>query len=220
LTRDVRPGPDPGIPGYYNYELFGQTLSAVAGDRAFFLADDGAAGEEPWVSDGTEAGTVLLRDVFPGARSSEIRWLTAVGGRRVFFVAEDGVHGRELWTSDGTANGTVLVADLVPGPGSSLPDQLFAAGERVYFAAHTPAHGRELWRSDGTPEGTVRVTDLAPGPLPSSPMALTLASGAWLWFAATDGVTGFEPYRMKVPGTIFEDGFEAGDFSAWSTTAQ
>jgi hypothetical protein len=47
-------------------------------------------------------------------------------------------------------------------------------------------------------------------------MALTLSAGAWLWFVATDGVTGFELYRLAVPGTIFEDGFETGDTGAWS----
>ena len=196
LTRDVRPGPGSGIPGYFTYELFGQTVSTVAGDKAFFLADDGVAGEELWVSDGTEAGTFLLRDVFPGARSSEIRWLTAAG-KRVYFVAEDGVHGRELWNSDGTPGGTALVADLVPGSGSSLPDQLAAAEGRLYFTAHTPAHGREPWVSDGTAAGTVRLDDIAPGPLPSSPLSFTRA-GDWLYFAATDAVSGFELWRLPL----------------------
>jgi len=219
LLADVEPGAAGGVPRWPGYPPIGEMPAATAAGHAFFLAGSAATGEELWVSDGTPGGTDLLRDVLPGPRSSEIRWLTAAG-EKVFFVADDGVHGREPWVSDGSPDGTRLLADLVPGPGSSVPAELTAAGERVYFAAHAPGHGRELWRSDGTPAGTVRVTDIAPGPLPSSPMALTLSSGSWLWFVANDGVTGFEPYRLAVPGTIFEDGFEGGDTSGWSATVQ
>jgi ELWxxDGT repeat protein len=216
LLADAEPGPGDGVARVPDYPVLGKRPGAAAGGRGFFLAGDAATGEELWSSDGTPGGTGPLRDVFPGPRSSEVRWLTAAGDR-VFFVADDGVHGREPWTSDGTRVGTRLLADLVPGPGSSLPAELTAVADRVYFAAHTPGHGRELWVADGTPGGTRRLTDLAPGPLPSSPMALTV-SGGWLWFVATDGVTGFEPYRLGLPGTIFADSFESGDTGAWSAS--
>src|SRR5690606_4897163 len=40
------------------------------GARVFFSATTIAAGPEPWISDGTAAGTVLLRDVKPGFSGS------------------------------------------------------------------------------------------------------------------------------------------------------
>jgi ELWxxDGT repeat protein len=218
LLADVEPGAAGGVPPGPGYAPVGQIPAASAGGRAFFLAGAAATGEELWSSDGTPGGTALLADVFPGPRSSEIRWLTAAG-ERAFFVADDGVHGREPWVSDGTPEGTHLLTDLVPGSGSSSPAELTAIGDRVYFAAHSPAHGRELWRSDGTAGGTVRVTDIAPGPIPSSPMALTVSNVA-VWFVATDAVTGFELYRLPVAGTLFADGFEGGDTSVWSATEQ
>src|SRR5262245_35420111 len=79
-------------------------------DRLFFVAEDGIHGRELFVSDGTTAGTALVKDIFPGPTSSQIRFLTPFGNR-VVFTADDGAHGFELWITDGTASGTNLVKD-------------------------------------------------------------------------------------------------------------
>src|SRR6185503_18015868 len=85
------------------------SLTAVPGagfapGKLFFTADDGSTGEELWVSDGTLAGTVRVKDINPGAASSNPGALTAVG-TVLFFAADNGVNGRELWKSDGTTLG-------------------------------------------------------------------------------------------------------------------
>ena len=38
----------------------------MSGATLFFTADDGIHGRELWKSDGTEAGTVLVKDIDPG----------------------------------------------------------------------------------------------------------------------------------------------------------
>ena len=116
----------------------------VAGSRLFFAARDGVHGIELWVTDGTELGTVLVRDIAPGAASSQPAWIAAAGNR-VFFAANDGASGSELWESDGTAAGTRRVQDIAPGASSSNPEELTVSGGRLYFAASDGIHGEEPW---------------------------------------------------------------------------
>jgi uncharacterized repeat protein (TIGR01451 family) len=195
LVKDILPGAGDGIDlTYDNGDVdLGQEWAALGG-KVFFAATDGIAGREPWVSDGTAAGTIPLGDLLPGAGGSEPLWATAAAGR-VFFVADDGVHGRELWVTDGTPASTALLMDIEPGAGSSLPSELTAVGRVLLFSAWDAAHGRELWVSDGTAAGTARVQDIAPGALSSSPLGIIL-SGVKVDFVANDNTHGFELWTL------------------------
>ncbi|MFO1055137.1 MAG: ELWxxDGT repeat protein [Planctomycetota bacterium] len=164
---------------------------AVVGGRVVFNALLPAYGSEPCASDGTMAGTVVLRDIYPGASTSISQQFTTVGPR-VFFTAYEPTHGTELWSTDGTSAGTSLVADLEPGSASSAPYALIAHNAAVWFAASTAAAGTELWTSNGTAAGTVLVADFRAGTGGSAPTALTSVAGS-LWLSADDGVHGFEP---------------------------
>ena len=93
----------------------------VVGDTLYFTADDGVNGRELWKSDGTEAGTLMVKDILvvdkrfpePGV-SSYPSWLTDVAGT-LYFATFDDPRGGELWKSDGTKAGTVMVKDINPG---------------------------------------------------------------------------------------------------------
>jgi ELWxxDGT repeat protein len=168
--------------------------AAAVGDRLVFMGSDPSGGREPWVSDGTVAGTHRLVDLVAGSDSSDPRWFVGAGDR-AFFVADDGQNGRELWVSDGTAIGTRLVTDIVAGGDSSRPRNLAAFGSKVLFNAWHPDFGVEAWVSDGTPEGTFRWSDIAAGPLSSSPLEFA-AAGDHVYFAANDHATGFEVWAV------------------------
>jgi ELWxxDGT repeat protein len=127
-------------------------LLPLGDGRMLFVGVSPETGAEPWVTDGTPAGTALLRDVYPGPTSGYSLVETyAVGmdrvsvGGGVVFVARDETHGVELWWTDGTADGTHLVRDIWPGGQSSRPQHLTRELDRVYFSADDGKTGRELW---------------------------------------------------------------------------
>lgn len=190
--------------------LFFTSLVAELDGIGYFFSDDGIHGRELWRTDGTEAGTWMVRDVCPGQctglRSVE---LTPFQGR-LYFSADDGVHGQELWRTDGTFDGTELVADALPGGGGSNPDWLTVLGDRLLFSARGE-EGRALWATDGTPAGTEQVLAFNPGGTSEAGSFVVWKGAAWfvardaahgpeLW--TTDGTTGGTHLVKDVwPGT-------------------
>lgn len=167
------------------------------GDRVLFTAATGAAGREPWVTDGTVAGTFMLADVRPGSAGSMsggfARW-----GDRAVFVANDGSHGPEPWITDGTSAGTRLIADINPAEGSS-PSWFSPAGGLLYFQANDGRTGDELWVTDGTAAGTRLVADMVSGSGSSYPRRKGWLGSRFVVFM-DDGVHGVEAMRIDSPG--------------------
>jgi trimeric autotransporter adhesin len=191
---------DPAAPGPRN--PFGLT---VFQDAVWFFTGTGDPRDslgEPfalWRSDGTAAGTRLIKTVsLPRAEYEFLPPLLTPVGDTLFFRADDGVHGSELWKTDGTTEGTVLVEDIAPGPANAHPTAFAASGGKLWFAATDGVHGLELWESDGTAAGTRLVEDIFPGPSPSAPQQLTAVPGK-LFFAANDGVHGQELWLQTTP---------------------
>ncbi len=171
---------------------------AVSGTTLYFLGTTPGEGEELWKSDGTEAGTVLVKDIRPGPSGSlqPWYWSTGTAGGLFFFPADDGTTGLELWRTDGTPEGTGLVADLFPGPEGSDPYCLGEVGGRLVFGAKGGSRGRDVWATDGTGEGTVLLHDFPEPPefYPSGVLGLGMLGGL-LYFVATDPQDGTALWR-------------------------
>ena len=173
----------------------------VVGGFFFFAADadgSGSTGQrfdtELWKSDGTETGTVRVKDINPTGHSFPENMLAI--GNVIYFVANDGTHGKELWKSDGTAAGTSLVKDIFSGAENSDPSYLTEFNGDLYFSANDGIHGVELWKSDGTAAGTVQVKDIRNGASGSDPSYLQQLNGQ-LYFSADDGVNGRELWKSN-----------------------
>ncbi|QDT72038.1 hypothetical protein I41_12040 [Lacipirellula limnantheis] len=187
------------------------------GSVTFFTATTATHGRELWKSDGTAAGTTLVKDI-GGLPIAFPRYLTNVGGT-LYFSAADGATGEELWKSDGTAAGTTLVKDIRAGASSSAsPSSLTNVGGTLYFRATNDARVEELWKSDGTAAGTLPVRLADNSPL-YSPRAMAVAADR-LFITGTRPDVGAELFSLSLsapaPGDYDGDSLVDGaDFLLW-----
>ena len=126
-------------------------LTAV-GQQLFFVADD-VHGTELWRSDGTGAGTRMVRDIRPSTITAAPHNLIDAGGHLLFLADDDGLYGPELWISDGTEAGTRLFVERPSSPAWAIFGSL---GHRLLFQ-QSPSMPR-LWATDGTAAGTMPLT--------------------------------------------------------------
>lgn len=133
---------------------------AVLAGQLYFNGYDNVYGGEPYVTDGTEAGTHVIKNIYPdqvnikygsGSRSF------TVFNNKVYFAATDANYGEELYATDGTDAGTFLVKDFTPGAIGSMPSQLIVFNGSLYISCQ---QSRQLWKSNGTEAGTVIVSYL------------------------------------------------------------
>ncbi len=163
LVKDIVTGPT---------SSFGVDSSELTSTGTYLLFDvkTAAQGNELWKSDGTAAGTVLLKDIFPGVGSSNPSKFYPFKSNLELFAATDDTHGEEIWVTDGTSGGTRLLKDINPGrdsstyirteiaPGFSYPYPVFESfhlfNNHLFFMANDGVHGSAIWVTDGTTANT------------------------------------------------------------------
>jgi ELWxxDGT repeat protein len=132
----------------------------VNATQFMFLLQDNVNGAEPWISDGTAAGTFVI-NIAPGRLDASVgqaggAWLN----NKAYFQAENATSGLELFATDGTAAGTTLVKNINTTTGTnyhnvnSRPFDFFSTNDKIYFKADNGIVGDEIWVSDGTAAGT------------------------------------------------------------------
>lgn len=150
--------------------------------KLIFTAKNTTEGFELWESDGTSAGTKILKDINPGKdHGYPGRFIPY--NNKLYFNAFDGVS-EELWCTDGTAVGTIKVSNM-NYLGAVIMD-LSVLNNNLYYTA-TNANGRSLYKSDGTPTGTIHLTSL--NAITGYPQVYTKPAviGNKLYFATAEG---------------------------------
>ena len=169
----------------YSNSLNDLKPSLTIGNITYFYASHHHFGIELWRTDGTAAGTFMLKELSAGyVNNNASKELAELNGK-VIFVGIDEDYGSELFITDGTKAGTQLLKDINPGALSSSPRHFYVWNGYLYFAAQTSDYGRELWRSNGTSAGTTLFKDLNPGTESSLPSGFTSFQNKLYFFATT-----------------------------------
>ncbi|WP_221393629.1 malectin domain-containing carbohydrate-binding protein [Dyadobacter sp. NIV53] len=156
-------------PTYYSqtnvlYKTDGKSITALTngqteirdpfaiGTKVYFATNDAL-----WITDGTVAGTMLLKNIHvnDGRDDPQRAGFTNLNGT-LFFSASTGIQS-EIWKSDGTAAGTVQVTNLNATSRVDQIESIIVAGNHLVFGSSDP--GGKLWKSDGTATGTVVLAD-------------------------------------------------------------
>jgi ELWxxDGT repeat protein len=160
--------PQPVLVGDYspgtNALEFAPGGIARVGNLLYFVGYDPQHGAEPWVSDGTVAGTRLLADLCPGTCRSLSHDFKALGDK-VVFLTLDAAYAV-------TGGQVVELARHLYQPRGAV-----ALGGIVYF--QTGLGGAEaMWRTDGTVAGTRPSPDFCIGePYCLEPIDYTAVNG-------------------------------------------
>lgn len=163
----------------------------VYNDSLWFVDHNGIAGNEFWVSDGTQQGSRLFFDLRPGGGGSD-PYNTHIFNNKLIFVASDLAGHDFLYSMDGTDSTITKIEGYFNSSGSA-PDEWIIFNDRMIFVWDSAAVGEELWISDGTPEGTHLLKDIRPGTGDSEPTEFVIYNNH-LYFSADDG-TGREIWK-------------------------
>src|SRR5690554_5537903 len=96
----------PNSDGFYGIESLTPTSEFV-----FFTLDESNIRKKLWRTDGTEAGTMMVKDIDPTNNINyEPNPITLIALNDIlYFKAGNTVAGNELWKSNGTPEGTSMV---------------------------------------------------------------------------------------------------------------
>jgi len=209
---------------YYYYYYYGYNYySYLAGDTLTFSTYDAANGWTLLRTDGSAAGTALLKSGYNGVPT----YFTPVGDI-VFFVASQPATGYELWRTDGE-----VAAQQAPEP--PAPPSFTSPTEPASGSSFTWAAGKTLtlelsaFDPNEDDDVTLRALSLPPGATltPSLPTVGNPASSTFSWtpmpsdtgahvieFAASDGA---EEVTWKITVTVNFDSDGDGLPDLWET---
>lgn len=182
MVKDINPGTSAGA--------FSTTVGMVhfgaLNDVLYFGANNGSLGSELWRSDGTAAGTTLVRDILaPTSDASPANLILGSDGK-LYFTADDGLVGAELWRSDGTTAGTSRYWDVCSGTCSPSLSAFTVHGQNLFYVNTSGSNARLMYSPTAPGSSGALYADTSLNV--TSPRMASFKN--WLYFRANDSAYG------------------------------
>jgi len=210
LVKDIFPGNIDGLE-YPNF--------LVINDILYFTAKDETRKIGLWTSNGTEAGTHLIKYLNEYNTYYSYKLLN-YNGKVVFLSKEEDDQSQSFWITDGTSEGTSLIKNFSNTYSKTIAN-IKVFKNNIIFSASDNIHGQEIWISDGTPNGTKILKDVNTGINSSNPSdffilnddlffsAYTAENGNELW--KTDGTENGTFLLKDIDPSPYRSGIQSGN---------
>ncbi len=172
----------------------------ISFNNHLFFTGYGPEGYALWTSDGTTAGTRILKPILPASA-----WYgdhLVVFQNKLFFSAMDAANHWQLYSTDGTEENTIPISvDICEDTlAASRPKSLTVVNDRLYFTKVGCDNFQHLYAYDGTAAGAVQISSPT---WRTAPFDL-LAVGDTLYFFASAGYPTTKLLLWKAGGTPVE----------------
>lgn len=153
IVKDLNPIPGVGIvfsgdnPKFFKHN-----------NKLYFRCSNGSSGYEPCITDGTEAGTKILKDISHFYQSVNVDpYFMKLNDEVVLFGADDGsdntASASNLWRTDGTEEGTYQVSLI-----NVISPNYAKINNKIYYSAYSKVLNNtftySIAETDGTSAGT------------------------------------------------------------------
>lgn len=169
-------------------------VTVLNGKLIFAAIDTVPTGIELWQSDGTDAGTSILKDIIvfgthpdPHTYGSEPKNFSVQGSKMYFSAINTSSSERVLYETNGTAGGTKRIEPGV-APGYIATDFFYVHNGGLYYSKA----GGQLWRYNISTGQATMLKDIDPRTFGVSGFPPMAELNGKLYFTATDSTHGFE----------------------------
>jgi len=140
LVKDINTGIHPNTSSQLEYEQMWWPKNID--NTVYFAGYSSEFQGELWKTDGTFAGTVMVKDISVNNtnpfRQSSIHKIFNKVGNNVYFSANDGLNGIELWKTSELTGNTEMIADINVGNNNNFgPDSFTEVNNTIYFTQNT-----------------------------------------------------------------------------------
>ncbi len=193
-------------------------------------------GAELWISDGTEAGTQLVKEIASGNANAfdtlygAIKFSPVHFNGKIFFNAKNNTNNNEPWFSDGTTAGTLCLKEINPNGGSNPTNFVVCNNHLYFFAWDGTEYG--IYETDGTVNNADKVASIGLN-LPSKLFAYNNSlyyfnnNGMLIKYDVQNHVAtdikqfNLDPYgitsMIEYNGYLYFSAYRSGNYELWRT---